>query len=190
MNFFTKLISGNKFNLIPIITRIFIFFVIGKLSFGNQIKYKLLLSLLSFFVANMLKLSFPSDPKDKCTSENTKPIGAAIEQLLNSIIQYGFAFLIPKLFIFIPVVGLLLRGATKIPILGGIVDFIYWILGFRFGNTVTTSGFKLFGLIPIGETDGSGCSGKIGFMKKFIAFLCFLAILFIEVFGSVKDNLF
>ena len=106
ISFFTSLLQGNKFNLIPIVTKIFIFFVISNLSLGNQLKYRLQLGFLSVFLANMLRLTFPSDPKNKCTTANTSfvPIGVIFEQILNSLIQYAFGSLIPKLFIFIPII--------------------------------------------------------------------------------------
>jgi hypothetical protein len=190
INWFSKLLTGNKFNLIPIITRIFIFLVISNLSIGNQIKYKLHLGFLSVFLANMLRLTFPKDAKDKCTTANTKliPIGVLFEQTLNSIIQYGCGSLIPKLFIFIPIIGIGLRAVTKIPILGGLIEFLYWIIGYRVGISLTTGGFKILG-ITIGEAKGSMCKGETDMFKKIFGFLCLIAILFIEVFSTAKDNL-
>lgn len=191
ISFLTSLLQGNKFNLIPIVTRVFIFFVISNLSIGNQLKYRLQLGFMSIFLGNMLRLIFPSDPKNKCTSANTSalPIGVIIEQILNSIIQYAFSSLIPKLFVFIPVIGMGLRAATKIPIIGGIIEFIYWIIGYRTGIAMTTGGFKLLWLIPIGETGGSMCEGSTGMMKKLLGFMSFLYILFLEVMNTATDNL-
>ena len=185
------LFVGNKFNIIPILTKIFIILVIGRLSIGNQIKYTILLGFLSFLSSNMLRLLFPDKKENTCTNDNTKalPIGVVIEQILNSLIQYGFGIIIPKLIVFIPVVGVFLKSATKIPVLGMLVEFLYWVLGFRVGLTLTTGGFKIPIInFTIGEAEGSICEGKSGMMKKILGLVSFFGILFFEIFNTAKSN--
>ena len=70
----------------------------------------------------------------------------------------------------------------------GLIEFLYWIIGYRVGIGLTTGGFKILG-ITIGEAAGSMCEGETGMFKKIFGFLCLLAILFIEVFSTAKDNL-
>ena len=180
-----KLLSGNMFNLIPIFTKLFftVIMIFGNLGIGNTIKYKIRLGFLSFFAATMLKLGFPEkdengNPKNQCASEDLLlgviPLGQTIVGAMDAIIQYGCAFLIPRAFVFIPVVGVFLRGATKIPIIGNIIDFVYWIIGFRAGIWLSTP-----------WTDAGFCSGKSGIAKKLLFVICLLAVYFMEVVNSV-----
>lgn len=190
MNFIMKLLSGNKFNLIPIITRIFLTVVLtfGNLGIGNQIKYKIRLGFLSFLSATVLKLGFPKkddsgNPKNQCESEDFLlgiiPLGQLIVSTMDAIIQYGCAFLIPKAFIFIPIVGMFLRGATKIPIIGNLVDFVYWIIGFRAGMWLSSP-----------WTDSGFCRGSSSIFKKLLFVICLLAVYFIEFVSTMKDAVF
>ena len=180
-----NLLSGNKFNLIPIFTKLFftVIMTFGNLGIGSTIKYKIRLGFLSFFAATMLKLGFPEKdnegkPKNQCASEDLLlgviPLGQTIVGAMDAIIQYGCAFLIPRAFIFIPIVGVFLRAATKIPIIGDLVDFVYWIIGFRVGMFLSTP-----------WTDAGFCRGKSGIMKKLAFLICLLAVYFMEVVNSV-----
>lgn len=178
------ILSGNKFNLIPLVTQIFASLILSRLSVKNMITFKLLLAFLSIFIANMLKLHFPSDPSKKCGANTPNVKGIIIEQLLNTIIQYGFAVAVPNLVVLAPGPGMIFRILSSLPLIGSLVKLMYWAVGFKIGNMLTVESFKLFWLIRIGNSNP--CDGNINLLKKILGVVSFIAIIIFDVVGTIR----
>ena len=178
------ILSGNKFNLIPLVTQIFALLVLNRLSLRNMITFKLLLAFLPIFIAHMLKLNFPSDESKKCDANTPNVKGIIIEQLLNTIIQYGFAVAVPNLVVLAPGPGMIFRILSNLPLIGSLVKLMYWAVGFKIGNMLTVESFKLFWLIRIGNSNP--CDGNINLLKKILGVVSFIAIIIFEIVGTIR----
>lgn len=162
----------NIYLLIPIITKLILPFFISNLSLTETVLLKAFVGILSFMLTNLLDTAKAVD----CNNDNTNIVNFIFRILNDSIIQYGFASLLPFVADLIPVVDEFVIALEEIPIIGLFVSLILWFIGY------------IVGLLLIQFTEGDSddiCSGSISFIKIFLSILALGIVFGSELIGTI-----
>lgn len=160
------------YTLIPLVTKIILSFAAPNLSFATELITRLLVGIISFMFANILQ----TVREESCNEQNTNVVNFLIKTAYDAIIQYGGAYIIPKVLKFIPILGMILRVLTMLPIIGNLMDILLWIVGFGIAFWFTN--------VSEGKSD-KVCSGSISAFKKKVGNISLVIVVIFEFLNSI-----